>query len=216
MAAINVNPTRMELKKLKAKLLTARRGHKLLKDKCDELMRQFLITVRETKDLSASLTGKLSGVTSQFRIASAYTDNKMMTEALMLPSFESEISISTDNIMSVRVPVFSMDEEKNIRKSDAGYGYAFTTGEIDTAADTVAQLAPELIKLAEMEKKCQLLSAEIERTRRRVNALENIMIPQYEETIKYISMKLDENERSNTSRLMKVKDMMLEEKLRKK
>ena len=211
MAEIRVNPTRMELKRLRSKLVTARRGHKLLKDKCDELMRQFLDTVREAKVLREHLTESLAGVSDEFRLAAADSDPRMLTEALMLPSADCTVDVTEKNVMSVIIPKFS--EPVISSAGGAGYGYAFTTGSMDRAADSICDSAQELVRLAELEKACQLMSHEIERTRRRVNALEYIMIPQYEETIRRISMKLDENERSNLTRLMKVKDMMLEAKL---
>ena len=216
MAEIRVNPTRMELKKLKAKLVTAKRGHKLLKDKCDELMKQFLDMIREAKERREKLTVQLSGVTDEFRLAAADTDPRMMAEALMLPTVESDITVGERNIMSVLVPTFEVKTSADAAENGgAGYGYAFTTGAMDRAAEAVSAAALELVELAQLEKAAQLLCREIERTRRRVNALEYIMIPQYEEAINRISMKLDENERSNLTRLMKVKDMMLKEKLAK-
>lgn len=216
MAEIRVNPTRMELKKLKGKLTTARRGHKLLKDKCDELMKQFLDMIRDAKVRREKLTERLSGVTDEFRLAAADTDPRMMAEALMLPTVESDITVGERNIMSVLVPTFEVKTSADAAENGgAGYGYAFTTGAMDRAAEAVSSAALELVELAQLEKAAQLLCREIERTRRRVNALEYIMIPQYEEAINRISMKLDENERSNLTRLMKVKDMMLKEKLAK-
>jgi len=206
----------MELKKLKGKLTTARRGHKLLKDKCDELMKQFLDMIRDAKVRREKLTERLSGVTDEFRLAAADTDPRMMAEALMLPTVESDITVGERNIMSVLVPTFEVKTSADAAENGgAGYGYAFTTGAMDRAAEAVSAAALELVELAQLEKAAQLLCREIERTRRRVNALEYIMIPQYEEAINRISMKLDENERSNLTRLMKVKDMMLKEKLAK-
>jgi len=216
MAEIRVNPTRMELKKLKVKLTTARRGHKLLKDKCDELMKQFLDMIRDAKVRREKLTERLSGVTDEFRLAAADTDPRMMAEALMLPTVESDVTVGERNIMSVIVPTFGITTGTDAAENGGvGYGYAFTTGAMDKAAEAVSDAALELVELAQLEKSAQLLCREIERTRRRVNALEYIMIPQYEEAIGRISMKLDENERSNLTRLMKVKDMMLKEKLAK-
>ena len=202
MAAIKVNPTRMELKRLKGQLATARRGHKLLKDKCDELMRRFLDAVREAKELREKLSLTLGDVDGRFSIAAAQTDPRMMTAALMLPAGGGE-----ENIMSVIVPRYDFSYDKG--KSASPYGFAFTTSALDLATDELTDVLPELVHLAQLEKTSLLLCDEIERTRRRVNALEYIMIPQYEVQIKEISMKLDENERGNLSRLMKVKDMMV-------
>lgn len=207
MAATNVNPTRMELKKLKTRLANARRGHKLLKDKRDELMRQFLAVVEENKTLRERVETGLASVHRSFSVASAVSSPQMLEEALMIPKREGELSVSQKNLMSVSVPEFSF----SIRE-DAGagiYGYAFTSGELDCAVEELSDLLPDLVALAEKEKSAQLLAEEIEKTRRRVNALEYIMIPDLENGIRQISMKLDENERGNTTRLMKVKDMML-------
>ena len=210
MAEIRVNPTRMELKKLKNKLNTARRGHKLLKNKCDELMKQFLEVVRECKTLRVRLEGTLAGVVDEFGFAAAQTDPRVMTEALLLPGFEGEITTETKNVMSVIVPEFRHKESDPSARGGVSYGYAFTTRSIDAAVREICASTEDLVRLASLEKQAQLLCSEIEKTRRRVNALEYILIPQYTVTIKSISMKLDENERSNLTRLMKVKDMMLE------
>lgn len=213
MAEIKVNPTRMELKKLKVKLATARRGHKLLKDKRDELMKQFLDIVREAKALREGLCGKFETVYSRFEAASALTDPIMMNEALMLPGTEGELRVSAKNIMSVNVPIFDYDPKSAGDTGGQGYGYAFTSGELDEAATEISAVCRELVHLAQLEKSALLLCDEIERTRRRVNALEYIMIPNYERAVKSITMKLDENERGAQTRLMKVKDMMIKAKL---
>ncbi len=207
MPAINVNPTRMELKKLKVRLTTARRGHKLLKDKRDELMKQFLDIVREEKELRASLEVRFAAVKGSFAIASATMNPKMLTEALLLPKSEGSLTVTDDNLMSVIVPRFEYNEAS--RTDGCSYGFAFTSGELDAAVDELSSMTKDLVKLAELSKSAALMADEIEKTRRRVNALENIMIPDLEATIKTISMKLDENERGNTTRLMKVKDMMV-------
>ncbi len=211
MPQINVNPTRMELKKLKGRLQTARRGHKLLKDKRDELMKQFLEVVREEKELRAELETRFAGVRGSFEVAAATMSRPVLTEALLLPKAEGTLTVTEHNVMSVIVPRFSYEEAS--RTDGCGYGFLFTSGELDHAVAELSTMTADLIRLAELEKSAQLMADEIEKTRRRVNALENIMIPQFEETIKAISMKLDENERGNTTRLMKVKDMMLEERL---
>lgn len=211
MAEIRVNPTRMELKKLKTKLITARRGHKLLKDKRDELMRQFLEIVKEAKDLRASLCDQFADVGQGLAEAAAETDDRMLTEALMLPTAGGTLTVGEKNVMSVPVPTYTY--EVTAKTTGPAYGFAFTSGEMDRAVEAVSAAAVELVHLAELEKTATLLGAEIERTRRRVNALEYIMIPQYERAIKSIAMKLDENERGNQSRLMKVKDMMVQAQL---
>lgn len=211
MAVISVNPTRMELTNLKKKLLTARRGHSLLKDKRDELMRQFIMLVKENLELRKKVENSLNTVNLNMARAHTIMDERAIDVSLMMP--RQKVSVKTDikNIMSVNVPVFKT-EYKSLDESDLfSYGFAFTSSSLDNAVKSFSNTLPDLIRLAQVEKQCQLLSAEIERTRRRVNALEHIMIPQYEETIRYISMKLEENERSSTTRLMKVKDMMLKE-----
>lgn len=206
MAEIKVNPTRMELKKLKSRLSVARRGHKLLKDKRDELMRQFLETVKQAKDLRQKVAQGFESYNRGFELASALTDKRMMQEALLLPRAEGTLELSYKNIMSVSVPEFKFEASSN---NGASYGYAFTTAELDDALSQLGGTLSDMVKLAELEKTSLLLCDEIERTRRRVNALEYIMIPSYERTIKTIAMKLEENERGNRTRLMKVKDMMV-------
>lgn len=209
MAEIQVNPTRMELKKLKARLTTARRGHKLLKDKRDELMRRFLDIVRADKELRERVEEKLAGVHRSFTVAAAVSSPKLLEEALMLPKKEVALNVDYRNLMSVVVPVFKFDIRGGDSSDGYNYGFAFTSGELDSALAELSDVLPDLIKLAETEKSTQLLADEIEKTRRRVNALEYTMIPSLETGIKRISMKLGENERGNTTRLMKVKDMML-------
>lgn len=211
MARMNVNPTRMVLTGLKKRLRTARRGHKLLKDKRDELMKKFLDIARENKRLREKVEEKLGFVHSRFVMARAEMNQRVLEEALMFPKRRVELEASTRNIMSVNVPQF----EFTVVNGDEGdifpYGFADTAGELDGAIATLSELAPDLLMLAELEKSAQLMADEIEKTRRRVNALEYVLIPNLEETIKYIVMKLDENERGNLTRLMKVKDMMLEQ-----
>lgn len=209
MAVLNVNPTRMELTNLKRKLLTARRGHKLLKDKRDELMRRFMDLVRENKELRKKVEASIAEANKHMAVARSVMSDADITSALMMPMQEISIDISEKNVMSVLIPEFKTQFKTADDADIYPYGFAFTSTELDGAVKFISDILPDLIKLAETEKSCQLMAAEIEKTRRRVNALEHVMIPQYEETIKYISMKLDENERSATTRIMKVKDMML-------
>lgn len=210
MAEIRVNPTRMELKKLQTKYATARRGHKLLKDKRDELMKRFLDVVREDKELRRRVEKTLSGVYGSLSVASAVSSPKMLEEALILPKKEGKLDVTYQNIMSVIVPVYHMEIYGEGGSDSYNYGLAFTSGELDASLRDLSGMLGDLTRLAELEKTAQLLAEEIERTRRRVNALEYIMMPQYLAAMKSIKMKLDENERGNTTRLMKVKDMMLE------
>lgn len=211
MAVMNVNPTRMELTNLKRKLLTAQKGHKLLKDKRDELMRRFLVLIRETKELRRKVEEGVKTANFHMSVARSVMTDREIEVALMMPAQRMNADVETKNIMGVDVPVFK-PELKSAKDGEIySYGYAFTGGDLDEAVSSLSDIMPDLLKLAENEKTCRLLASEIEKTRRRVNALEHVLIPQYEETIKYITMKLDENERSSTTRLMKVKDMMLKE-----
>ena len=197
MANITVSPTRMELTRLKGKLRTAQRGHKLLKDKRDELMKQFLDTVREVRALRTEV------------------ERELMT-VLLYPKQSVELTCTTRNIMSVNVPVYDFQTKT---KSDADiypYGFAATSGELDDAVEALGRVFQKLLKLAQIEKSAQLMAEEIEKTRRRVNALEYVMIPNTQEAIRYITMKLDENDRATTTRLMKVKDMLLKEAIEEK
>lgn len=210
MANKQVNPTRMELTRLKNKLKTARRGHKLLKDKRDELMRQFLTLVRENKELRDKVEESIKKCNKNFVLAKATTSGEALNVALMKPKQEVYLEASTGNIMSVEIPKFDIKTRTSNENDIYSYGYAFTSGDLDIAVKSVAKVLPDMLRLAECEKSCQLMASEIEKTRRRVNALEHVMIPQTASLIKFITMKLDENERSSQIRLMKVKDMMLE------
>ncbi|HBR31865.1 MAG TPA: V-type ATP synthase subunit D [Clostridiales bacterium] len=209
MAVMNVNPTRMELTNLKRKLITAVRGHKLLKDKRDELMRQFLDLVRENKKLRLEVEQAIKQANSHMAIARSVMQNEFLDVALMLPKQKLSLEIEKQNIMSVNIPVYKTKYITDNENDIYSYGYAFTSSDLDDAIRSLSDVFPKMLRLAQVEKSCQLMAAEIEKTRRRVNALEHVMIPQYRETIKYITMKLDENERSTNTRLMKVKDMML-------
>jgi V/A-type H+-transporting ATPase subunit D len=209
MAEIRVNPTRMELKKLKTKLITARRGHKLLKDKRDELMKRFMDVVRENRALRARVEEGLMKAHGSFTVAAALMSPEMLEQSLLYPTRSVELDMSFQNIMSVDVPRYSF--KTTGQQGAYPYGFAQTSGELDDAVDNLSGVFEDMLRLAEMEKTVQLLAEEIEKTRRRVNALEYVKIPQMQASIKYITMKLDENERSNTIRLMKVKDMILKE-----
>lgn len=211
MAVKQVNPTRMELSRLKKKLVTARRGHKLLKDKRDELMRRFLDMVRENEALRREVEDGIKAANKNLVLASAVMTEQETNLALSAPKQEVYTEVKTQNVMSVDIPVF----EYKTRTSDASdiypYGFGFTSADLDRAIESLSDIFPQMLLLAEKEKSCQLLSAEIEKTRRRVNALEHVMIPDLQESIRFITMKLDENERSTQVRLMKVKDMMLQQ-----
>ncbi len=211
MANITVNPTRMELTRLKGKLRTAQRGHKLLKDKRDELMKQFLDTVREVKSLREEVEQELMTVHNSFTVASALMSSQAMEQALLYPKQSVELTMSFKNIMSVNVPVYEFHTKTQSDSDIYPYGFAATSGELDTAVDALGKVFQKMLKLAQIEKSAQLMAEEIEKTRRRVNALEYVMIPNTQEAIRFITMKLDENDRATTTRLMKVKDMLLQE-----
>mgnify|MGYP004701125789 FL=1 len=211
MANVVVNPTRMELTRLKKKLVTASRGHKLLKDKRDELMRQFLDMARENMELRKKVEAGIKAANTNFVIAKAGMNEQTLSTALMTPKQEVRIALGNRNVMSVDIPVYDYKTKSANSNDIYSYGFAFTSGELDDAVKSLSDILPDMLRLAEIEKSCQMLAAEIEKTRRRVNALEHVIIPETREGIKYISMKLDENERSTQVRLMKVKDMMLEE-----
>lgn len=211
MAKSQVNPTRMELTRQKNKLKTATRGHKMLKDKLDELMRQFLNMVRENKELRERVEKGIRDCNSNFVLARAGMSREALNVALMAPKQEVYLTAGSKNVMSVEIPEFGITTRSSDSNDIYSYGFAFTSSDLDDAVKSIADILPDMLKLAECEKSCQLMAAEIEKTRRRVNALEHVMIPEAEANIKMIKMKLDENERSSQIRLMKVKDMMLEE-----
>ena len=210
MANTQVNPTRMELTRLKKKLATATRGHKLLKDKRDELMRRFLDMVRENKSLREKVEAGIHAANKNFVLARSVMVDEILNVSLMAPRQEVYLDTYTKNVMSVDIPEFEYKTKTPDENDIYPYGYAFTSSDLDDAVKSLANILPDMLKLAEVEKSCQLMAAEIEKTRRRVNALEHVMIPDMQQKIKYIVMKLDENERSTQIRLMKVKDMMLE------
>ncbi len=201
----------MELTKTKKKLVTAVRGHKLLKDKRDELMRQFLALVRENMALREKVEAGIKAANTNFVIAKAGMDAMTLNTALMASKQSVTLDVGKKNVMSVDIPVFTTKTRTADPNDIYAYGFAFTSADLDGAVKSLADILPDMLRLAEVEKSCQLMAAEIEKTRRRVNALEHVIIPDAQETIKYITMKLDENERSTQIRLMKVKDMMLQQ-----
>jgi len=210
MALLKVNPTRMELSGLKKRLRVAMRGHKLLKDKRDEMMRQFVDFVRENKRIREQVERETTAAMKDFLMARAVMSSENLETAVLMPSRSVSLDVSKRNVMSVNVPVFKLSVDES--GSTYPYGMLDTSGELDAAIARFDRLLSMMIELADKEKACNMLADEIEKTRRRVNALEYVMIPDTQETIKYITMKLDENERGNLTRLMKVKDMLSERK----
>ncbi len=211
MANTAVTPTRMVLNQLKGRLKTARRGHKLLKDKRDELMRQFMDIVKLNKQLRTRVEEGLTGAFAALQVASSIMSPEMLEQALLYPRQSVELGLSYKNIMSVNVPRYSFHTKNNDPAEIYPYGFAQTSGELDDALDNMARVFEDMLELAQVEKTMQLLAEEIEKTRRRVNALEYVMIPELEGNIKYISMKLEENENSTKVRLLKVKEMVLQD-----
>lgn len=206
--AKRVNPTRMELTRLKKRLKTAVRGHKLLKDKQDEMARQFMIHIKRNMELRTKVESMLSDALNQTAAATARMGEKQTLEALMVPVRSAELVIDTKNIMSVNVP--TLKQKVSDDKLDLPYSFISSSAQLDEAVLALGDMLNDLLELAEVEKTCNMLADEMEKTRRRVNALEHVMIPQMTRDIKYITMKLDDAERSNITRLMKVKDMVIE------
>lgn len=202
---LQVNPTRMELTKLKSREKTAVRGHKLLKDKSDEMIRQFMEYIKENKKLREEVENELTVITKDFLLAKAISEDVVINEIFSMPANNFKLGLSSKNIMSVNVPQIKIDNEQ---KEGLLYSLNSITSEMDNVVNRINKLSEKLIKLAEIEKICNMLANEIEKNRRRVNALEYVMIPQIKNTKKYISMKLDENERGNIVRLMKVKEII--------
>ncbi len=209
MASTQITPTRMELTRLKKKLATAIRGHKLLKDKRDELMRRFLDMARLNRELREKVENAIIEANSNFVLASASMTPQTLSTAMLASKQEVYLDVFYNNLMSVDIPVYNVKTRTPDENDIYSYGLAFTSSDLDNAVSSLAKVLTDMLKLAEVEKSCQLLSAEIERTRRRVNALEHVMIPETQKKIRYIKMKLDENERATLTRLMKVKDMVL-------
>ncbi|KAF1295724.1 V-type ATP synthase subunit D [Enterococcus sp. JM4C] len=207
MVQLNVNPTRMELTRLKKQLATASRGYKLLKDKQDELMRQFILLIRKNNTLRKEVEETLQQSMQGFILANASIDERFIEEMFILPAEKITLDLVEKNIMSVKVPAMSFSYDEHLGEAPLDYGYLNSNEQLDRAIDRFTENLPKLLELTEIEKTCQLLSGEIEKTRRRVNALEYMTIPQLEETIYAIKMKLEENERAEVTRLIKVKNM---------
>ena len=216
MPSTTINPTRQELNRLKNRLRTSIRGHKLLKDKRDELMKQFMDVVRENRALRKRVEEGLMKAHGAFTVAAALMSPEMLEQSLLYPKQSVELDMTFQNIMSVDVPRYQFRTSSQDPGEVYPYGFAQTSGELDDAVDALSRVLSDMLRLAEIEKTSQLLAEEIEKTRRRVNALEYVKIPEMQANIKYITMKLDENERSNTIRLMKVKDMILKEAIQEK
>ena len=211
MANKTINPTWMELTRLKGRIKTAKRGHKLLKDKRDELMKQFMEVVRKNRALRRRVEQGLEKAGAAMTVASAVMSPEMLEQALLYPKQSVELDVTYRNVMSVNVPVYHYQTANDDPTEIYPYGFAQTSAELDAALEALGQVFRDMLELAEVEKTMQLLAQDIEKTRRRVNALEYVVIPEMQRNIRYITMKLDENERGNTTRLMKVKEMVLQD-----
>lgn len=207
MARLNVKPTRMELASLKERLELSTRGHRLLKDKQDELMRRFIILIKKNNNLRDEVEAELIESMKEFVVAKSLINESFIEELFVGTETNVELDIQEKNVMSVIVPEMNFNVKEAEVSSDVQYGYLNSSSEMDDAIERIEDVLPKLLELSEIEKTCQLMADEIEKTRRRVNALEYRMIPQLQETIRYIQMKLEENERSAIVRMMKVKDM---------
>ncbi|NLW59515.1 MAG: V-type ATP synthase subunit D [Firmicutes bacterium] len=202
---IRVNPNRMELTRLKKRLATAVRGHKLLKDKLDELMKDFFDLVEENRNLRRQVEENLDTALGGLAMARAVISRSVLEAAITTSRGEAALQARTVSRMGVEVPLFQLAMTPALGN---GFGMTETSAEFDEAIDLLANSFQTMIELAQVEKTVELMAAEIERTRRRVNALEYVLIPQLRTQIKYITMKLEENERANLVRLMKVKDIV--------
>lgn len=209
MATKTISPTRMELTRLKARLRTATRGHKLLKDKRDELIRQFMDIIKLNRELRETVEEELAKANADLSAASSVMSPEMMEQALLSPKQSVELDVTMNNVMSVRVPVYRFSTKTNDPSDISPYGFVQTSGELDDALNSLSAVFNDMLMLAQVEKTMQLMADEIEKTRRRVNALEHVMIPDLQKNIRYISMKLEENDLSTKIRLMKVKEMVL-------
>ena len=208
MAILNVNPTRMELSRLRKRLGTATRGHKLLKDKQDELVRQFILLVKKNQELRKKMDSSLQKGMKEYVLASSVIPNHVLEEAFSIPFNKVSLDVQTKSIMNTEVPVLNTMYQEDSDVDDFSYGFVSTTSELDLSLDYLDSMLPLMLQLAEIEKTCQLIAKEIETTKRRVNALEYLTIPNLTETIAHIENTLDENERGNVTRLMKVIDIL--------
>ena len=206
-----ITPTRMVLNQMKGRLKTAVRGHKLLKDKRDELMRQFMDVVRRNRELRVKVEAGLTDAFAALSVASAVMSPEMLEQSLVYPRQSVTLDVSYKNVMSVNVPLYDFQTKSAEAGEIFPYGFALTSGELDDALTALSGVFEDMLELAQVEKTMQLLAEEIEKTRRRVNALEYVMIPDLESNIKYITMKLEENENATKVRLLKVKEMVLQE-----
>lgn len=207
MVKLNVNPTRMELTRLKKQLTTASRGHKLLKDKQDELMRRFILLVKKNNVMRAEVEEELQQAMKNFSVADALLNDKYIEELLAVPKERVTLDVIEKDVMSVKVPIMNFQHEKDLADGPLEYGFLNSNDELDQSIKKFTKVLTKLLELTEIEKTCQLMAKEIEKTRRRVNALEYMTIPQLEETIYFIKMKLEENERAEVTRMIKVKNM---------
>ncbi|MGX7197276.1 V-type ATP synthase subunit D [Enterococcus olivae] len=207
MAKLDVQSTRMEMTRLSKQLSTAKRGHKLLKDKQDELMRRFILLIRKNNQLRNEMEERMQQAMKAIRLANATLNEQFIEELFILPSTKVNLDVGTKNIMSVAVPVMHFQYDEETLNTPLEYGFLNSNVPLDQSIDGFTDVLPLLLELTEIEKTCQLMADEIEKTRRRVNALEYMTIPELEETIYFIKMKMEEDERAGVTRMIKVKNM---------
>lgn len=200
----NVNATRMELLRLRRRVGLAVRGHKLLSEKRDGISRYLIKIARAIQPLRKKVETELMETSRRFMLARASMEPEHIKAALEVPTKKFSLAVKLASVMNVRVPELT----KQIAGEIICYGYATTSGEMDVALMALERAFDSLIELAEKEKQARLLAVELQMTRRRVNVLEHVVIPELHETIKFIYDKLGEAERDNTSRLMKIADII--------
>ncbi len=202
---LKVSPTRISLLNLKKELGVAKKGHKLLKDKRDGLIKKFMAIIFETRDLRRVVESRLGLAFDSYQRASAMSPRLAQEIALLVPNAEIGLEVAVKNVMSVKIPEFKITKEG----SAFSYGFLDTTGDLDNAIVKFDEVFVDIVRLAQLEKTAENLADEIEKTRRRVSALENVMIPNLQETIKFIAMQLDERARDAVVSTMRVKAMIV-------
>jgi V/A-type H+-transporting ATPase subunit D len=203
---LKVSPTRVALLRLKKELKVAQKGHKLLKDKRDGLVKKFMAVIFETKALRESVENRLGSAFDSYTRATSMTSAAILNTALMVPNVKVDLEVKIQSVMSVKIPEFQIEKEG----SPFAYGLMETTGDLDNAMVKFDEVFQDILRLAELEKTAENLAEEIEKTRRRVSALENVRIPNLKDTIKFITMQLDERGRDAVVSTMRVKAMIME------
>ena len=204
MARLNVNPTRIQLKTLKSRLATATRGHKLLKDKLDEMIRNYSILIKQNYYLRIKYENEIRNLLKNFCLSKCYMSSAEVSSLFAVSSMNLNLNIGSHSIMNVMVPEISLSKINEVKLP---YSKIETNSLMDNLVNQTGELMPKIVELSKIEKTCQILQYQIEYTKRQVNSLENLTIPQLKETIKYIQMKIEENERASRIRQLKVKSI---------